>query len=780
VAAERSRKAKVAPRSKWVRRLKQALVLFSIVFVFAIVGGFAVYFPIYREAVENARTIESKLVVQSSNPSVIESAEGIVLFRISQVRRNVVDVNTLPRYVRYAMVAAEDRRFYDHRGVDVIGLLRSAFLAVRDRRATQGGSTIEMQLAKQLVNGDEHTFTRKLKDIATANQIENLKTKDQILNLYMNEAYFGEGAFGIDAASETYFRKQSKDLTLGEAALLARCVRSPSRQNPVKDLEGSIERRNYVLDVMKAESWITEPEYDAAVKEVPKLNPSPPTGTQWLRPGAGYFVDHVRQQFHQDFPGSELQTGGYKIVTTLNWKIQRAALDAVATTLRENRARKVNDAAFLLVDSDGRILAEVGGPGYTKSQFNVVTHPNRQPGSAFKPFVYATALKDGVVHLGDYVSNDPIHEVSDMGVRWDPKNNKGEPMGGEVPLVSAFAYSYNLPAIHTIQKVTPRAVIDLAQDAFGFRSHLPNFDSLAIGTGEVSPLEMAEGYSVFMLKGDRVRPFPIEKVVGQDGSIVKNYTPARFTGVLDPAVCQNIEDLLDAAVHYPGATGAAAAVVPDARGKTGTTQNALDAWFCGYSDGILGIAWVGNTDYKTGHARPMAGSVFGGNTSAKMWAEVLLAAHKYHVATPPPPKDLAGTSTVAKVEPAKATAPDPDEATPNNSDPDLDSPSNDGSSPNGTPNNASGAIQTSAPPYPQSVPPLRPVARAPQPTPKPPPPQQQPAPKPVARDDEADYVEVQVCADTGMRASIYCPETVTRRFRKGTEPKQVCRLHTGN
>ena len=165
-------------------------------------------------------------------------------------------------------------------------------------------------------------------------------------------------------------------------------------------------------------------------------------------------------------------------------------------------------------------------------------------------------------------------------------------MGGNVPLASAFAYSYNLPAIHTIQKITPGTVINYAQQAFGFKSHLPNFDSLAIGTGEVSPLEMAEGYSVFMLKGDRVKPFPISKVVGPDGSVLKDYTPTRFTGVFDPIVCQNIEDLMDAAVHYPGATGAAAAVVPDARGKTGTTQGATDAWFCGYSDGLLGIAWV--------------------------------------------------------------------------------------------------------------------------------------------------------------------------------------------
>ncbi len=768
MAAERSRKAKVAPRSKWKRRLKQGVVLFfTLIFLVAAVG-LGIYFPIYRQAQDDVQTIESKLVVQSSDPSTIESADGVVLYRVSQVRRHVVDVATLPKYVRDAIVAAEDRRFYDHRGVDVVGLLRSAFLALRDRHTSQGGSTIDMQLAKQLVNGDERTFTRKLKDIATAQQIENLKSKSEILNLYMNEVYFGEGAHGIDAAAETYFGKSASDLTISEAAMLARCVRSPSRQNPFKDWQGSMDRRDYVLGVMKDEGWITQSEYSSALKEVPKLNPEPPAGTQWFRPGAGYFVDHVRQQFRDDFPGVELQAGGYKIITTLNWKIQRAANEAVATTLRENRVRLVNDAAFLLMDADGRILAEVGGPGYNKSKWNVITQGHRQPGSAFKPFVYATAFKLGVLHPGDYVSNDPIHEVSDTGQVWNPRNNGHDPVGGNVSLTSAFAYSYNLPAIHTIQKVTPETVIDYAQQAFGFQSPLPNYDSLAIGTGSVSPLEMAEGYSVFMLKGDRVRPFPIAKVVGPDGTVLKEYSPTRFTGVMDPQVCQDVQDLMYAAVHLRGATGAAASVVPDAFGKTGTTQNATDAWFCGYSDQVLGVAWVGNTDYKTGRAGHMAGSVFGGNTSAQMWAEVLLAAHKYGAAkqTPPEPKNTA--PTVKGAQPATPPADtDQNDGTQDQNQNDQQDQNDDGSV----------ATQASQPPFPQSVPPLQPVARtqtrsestkaASQPRPS--------APK----DDSSNYVEVQVCADTGMLASPYCPETVTRRFRKGTEPKQVCRLHTG-
>jgi penicillin-binding protein 1A len=729
--------------------------------VVGLLGGTlaALYAPIYREAVDNVQDIDNKLVLTPTNPSVIVSADGHTLYSVAQLHRTIVPVETLPSYVRYAMVAAEDRRFYDHRGVDLIGLTRSAFLALRDRRASQGGSTIEMQLAKKLVNGDERSMTRKLKDIATAQQIENLKTKSQILNLYMNEVYFGEGAWGIQAAAQTYFNKDAKDLTVGEAAMLARCVKSPSRENPVRDLKGSIARRDYVLDVMYQEHWITDDQYQSAYKEVPKLNPNPPEGASQIDPIAGYFVDHVVTTFHQDFPGVDLQSGGYRIVTTLNYRLQRAAVQAVRDTIRRHRDDKVNDGAFVLIDSQGRIVAEVGGPSYAKSKFNTVVQGRLQPGSAFKPFLYATAIRDGLVHPGDMISNEPVHEVSDTGVRWDPSNNRGEPVGGAVRLERAFALSYNLPAIHTIMAETPEAVIKSARDVFGLRGRLPPYDSLAIGTGLVSPLEMAEGYSVFMLHGDRVRPYPISKVVGPEGTTLKEYQPTSFPGVLDPTVCQDLDDLMLDVVQW--GTGTAARDVPDARGKTGTTQQAKAAWFCGYSDGLLGVGWVGHSG-KNHEQLAMGHHVYGGTVTAGMWAQVMMAAHAMGLAVAPPP--MPKPTTVAQRQPT------PERIDPLNKAPDADGQPDAQPNPYAAP---PAGTQSGPGPGDQTQP-------APRTTPPPTVPASKPGPSASKQDDDSNYVTVEVCADTGLLANQYCPETVEKRFKKGTEPKQVCRLHTGD
>jgi penicillin-binding protein 1A len=390
----------------------------------------------------------------------------------------------------------------------------------------------------------------------------------------------------------------------------------------------------------------------------------------------------------------------------------------------------------------------------------VITHIQRQPGSAFKAFLYAAALKEGIVHPGDWLSNEPIVEVDpSTGKVWAPKNNTGDRIGGRISLTEAFASSYNLPAIHTIQQLHAETLVSYAKDVFGFHSDLPRYDSLALGTGVVSPLEMAEGYSVFMLKGDRVRPYPIEKVVGPDGSVLKEYQPTRFTAVLDTAVCQEMDDLLQEVVLH--GTGRMASDIPDARGKTGTTQNATDAWFCGYSDGILGIAWVGNTDYKTGLPGHMSGSVFGGTVSAGMWRDVLAAAHDLKLAVPlPEVKPAPQTQTVASVAAANAGMMVPPVQQDNGQVPQA--------LPVNVPPRSVPAPTQSGPPSP------RPDATKPAPTQT-----STNSSRTSQQDDDSDYVEVQVCADTGMRASIYCPETVTRRFKRGTEPKQICRLHTG-
>jgi penicillin-binding protein 1A len=777
VPVRASRKPR-SKRGRFTRVLKQGVVLLSIALCAGVAAALFVWIPIYRQAVTDASEIDSKLVVRSADPSTVVSSNGTVLYRIAAVRREVVPISSLPKYVGEAVVAAEDRRFYSHTGVDLIGLLRISFLALKDRHASQGGSTIEMQLAKNLVNGDARSLQRKLKDIATAQQIERLMNKEQILNLYMNQVYFGEGAFGIEAAAETYFGKHASKLDISEAAMLARCVRHPSRENPFLDMKGSIERRNYVLDVMNEEGWITDEQLEQAKNETPKLDRYTPQGVRWIDNDAGYFVQHVLRVFHDDYPNIDLKAGGYRIETTLNLKLQKRAVGAVAETLREHRGQRVNDAAILVMDAQGKILAEVGGPGYARMKWNVITQSKLQAGSSFKPFVYATALAEKAISMGDMVSNEPIYETR-FGVPWNPKNNGREHVGGYVSLDSAFSQSINLPAIHTLQKVGAERVVSYAHDTFGFdKSHLPAYESLAIGTGEVYPLEMARAYSVFMLQGSHVDPYPIDRIIAPDGQPLKIYQPNKVSTGLSPQVCQDVDSLMRGVVEH--GTGTAADDVPDARGKTGTTQDAKDAWFCGYSDGVLAVSWVGNMVRSHGRwsQLPMSKSVFGGTVTAGMWADVMQKAHQLNLCHVPQvaPERVASVHSV-KPRQDRVTVDTEDNTDDSKLSPDNSDAENDDSAP---------ATMDPTPP------PVKKKARPHVDPPKPddssdaPSSDQTDDVKPARRadrkttDDDSDYVTVEVCADTGMRASRYCPETVSRRFKRGTEPRQICRLHTGN
>lgn len=737
-------------------------------FLAMFVAGMAVYLPAVRQAREEAEGILDHLRLNDSHPSVVLSADGKVLYSITTERRKIIDVKTLPAYVRYAIVAAEDRRFYEHTGVDQSGLARAAYNLLRAGHVSGGGSTITMQLAKQMVNGDARSFGRKLRDIAVAQEIERIKTKDEILDLYMNDVYFGEGAFGIQTAAEVYFGKEAQDLTVSEAAMLARCVRTPSRQNPLremrqtKDIRKSLALRDYVLGVMHEETWITEEQYQHALEDVPKLNPHPPRDqAQYF--GARYFVNHVLNQLKTDMPSLDLGAGGYRIETTLDYSLEQVAERALLNTIREHRSDRVSDGAIVVADKDGRILVEVGGPDFKKSQYNFITQGHRQPGSSFKPIVYATALNEKVIHVGDMINNRPIVTVDPItGKRWAPKNGSHEPTGGVISLNSAMAYSINLAAIHTCMDVGASKVVNYAHDVFGIRSELHAVPSLGLGTSDVNPLEMVEAYSVFMLHGDRVRPYPIVRVVGPDGQVVRQYQPQVFPGVLDRSVCLGIEDLLRLVVTLPRATGTKAAVVPNAHGKTGTTQEAKDAWFDGYADGLIGIAWVGNNDHH-GHYKAMREGVYGGTVTVELWRDVMLAAHQKYgkpIDFSRRPQALAPTT-----KPAAADQPDEaDVPALNNADPDATAAPN-GNAPAGTDPAGAPAAPADGP---KTSDPAAPPEKIPGPT--------KPG-KTGPKSDETEYVEVEVCADTGLRATPYCPETVTRRYRKGSEPRSSCKLH---
>lgn len=767
------------PRSPWVRRVKRAAVFLGITFGIALSAGLAVYIPIYQEASDDVANIERRLVVENSDPTVVLSSDGRVLYSAAAIRRKVIKLSDVPPYVGYALVAAEDRRFYDHHGVDPIGLLRVAFTTVRERRSTGGASTIPMQMAKQMVNGDARTAMRKLRDIATAQQIENLKSKAEILDIYANNTYFGEQAYGIERAAQVYFGKHASELTVGEAAMLARCVRLPSRINPVKSPEKMIELRDYVLKVMLDEGWITQSQYEEGIHEVPKLKTNSIYNPPRYAAGCEYFVNDVLARFRDRYPGVDYSLGGYTIQTSLNYKLQMKAVQAVKDVLRENRGHKVNDGAIVVMDQYGRILAEVGGADYNKQQFNVVTH-GRQPGSAFKAIVYATALRNDVIRPGQQLSNATVHWPGDP--KWNPQNASPRENRPTYSLENAFAYSINRPAIHTIIDTDPAVVAQAAKDVFGIQSPVMAVPSLALGTSDVKPIEMLEAYSVFMLGGNRAHPQPIMTVKRSGDEKPDIFEPHIVQNVLDPRIAQQMDEILKTPVNYPGGTGQLARDVPNARGKTGTTNDAKDAWFCGYSDGLVGVGWVGHSGPK-GEALKMSSSVFGGTVTVKIWRSVMLAAHNLGLAKGV--QSSGSTSVTVSSSPEPEVKPVSDEEPKGPKRPINPPIPGDGPVLEPAPHEPDPASNPDKPPIgvgddwdPTKEPPIDPDKVKVDPDE----PKTDPKPRPSKRDpkrSEQATEEVEVCVDTDMKAGMYCPETVTKTFPKGRGPRKICTLHHG-
>lgn len=742
-----------------MRTLKRTLAFFAILGFAVFIAGSVAYWGMLNQAEDKFATFQQEVARLGVRPSEIYSADGKLLFQVSaEYRKPIASLSEVPDLVKNAVIAAEDKRFYQHDGVDYIGLARAAFLLAREGEATQGGSTLTMQLAKRMVTGKERTIERKLQDIALATVIERRMTKDEILRLYLNQVYFGAGAYGIRAAADVYFGKTLDQLTLSEAAFLARLVQRPPA-NPRRVLERLVARRDIVLRIMREENMVDEAQYQQALAEPIKLSARAQGTTARLR-GAPYAVDHVMQVLRDDLNLGleELAKGGYRIETTIDYGLQRIAEKVVADVVRDSRRRRVTTGAFVLMDADGKILVQVGGVNYRRNQFNVIVNGRRQPGSSFKPFVYATALRMGTLNFNDSISNERFSLTDpSTGRTWTPGNSNGR-YGGSVSLRTAFASSINLPAVRAMDRVGPSSVVAFAHDSFGFQSKLDPVLSLALGSSAVSPLELAQAYSVFMLRGDRATPYVVRAVYGPDGNPIRRYEPKIVRRVFDPAVTDQIDTLMRAVVT--SGTGRRAGSVPNARGKTGTTNDNRDAWFCGYTDGLVGIAWIASEHKENGRwvYRPMPG-VFGGNVTVNIWSEVLEAAHRKYgekLSVPPRPDQMPAERTVEPDEdfPIDRLGTEPD-------------PTTDAAPADGTVDPASDP--TAVPPS-DSDPNVGTTATAP------PPAQPKSRPRPIASEET---VEVEVCAESGQRASIYCPETVTRTFRKGTEPRRRCSVHGG-
>jgi penicillin-binding protein 1A len=627
VAVKTVRRAKASARRRrpWVRALKIVGALILLVAAgAAIVGGFR-----WKSELDAAAKVLPNLAsvmdrVRKS-PTVIVSDDGTTLYTMSSERRLPVRSEEIPRVVIDATLAAEDKRFFEHQGVDVWALGRVLVTNAREGRLAQGASTLTMQLAKRVYTGPERTFDRKIRDMALAVMMERKLTKQQILELYLNQVFYGSGAYGIGAAAQTYFGKDLNELSVAEAATLARCVRRPSDENPIADPERAVQNRNVVLGIMREEGMIDEGTYQAAIAEPLRVRRAS-SGAAASAKLAPYFVDAVLEQLRRETPDVDYSAGGYRIETTLVYRIQRIAGREVIRLVRSERS--ASTAAMLVMARDGRVLAMVGGVDYDRNQFNMIVQGRRQPGSAFKPFIYAAALENGTIDASSSLSNERIVMTDpSTGKTWRPENANGR-YGGWVSVRSALAMSINLPAIRVLEKVGVSTAIQVCRRSFGFESDLDPVLPLALGASAVSPMELAQGYSVFQLGGSRAKPRMIKRVIGPDGEVVRAWEPEIVSGVLSAQTAQTMDQLLRAVVTSGTATAASA--VANARGKTGTTSDHRDAWFVGYTDELVGVGWVADeerTQNGRWRYRSMPG-VFGGRVTVRMWTAIMKEAQQ--------------------------------------------------------------------------------------------------------------------------------------------------------
>jgi penicillin-binding protein 1A len=546
--------------------------------------------------------------------------------------RVLVQGSEISPWVKQAIVATEDKRFFEHRGIDIRGMGRALLADIEHKSAVQGGSTITQQFVKNQLTGNAHSITRKLKEAALAWQLEQHWKKDRILTAYLNTIYFGNGAYGIERAARTYFGHKAAKLTLPQAALLAGIPEDPSLYDPVAHPRAATRRRALVLRLMLQQRDITNAEYLSAVRSpMPKPQSVHLSGVMGQSP---YFGEYVKAQLINQLGAKRVFGGGYRVSTTIDLRLQKLARTAIDKWLPSPDGPQA--ALVALNPSTGAVLAMYGGRSFHASQFNLAVQGERQPGSSFKPFVLATALKEGISPLSTFVSK-PVSIF--LGNKyWYVHNFEGEYLG-PIDLVKATSASDNSVFAQLTKVVGPSNVARTAH-ALGITSPLDGVFSIGLGTQAVNPLEMARAYGTFANGGYNVsgkvfanEPRAITAIKDVNGNVVYDNTPVkkRVMTSIDAAL---VTQLLQGVVT--GGTGTAAAL-PDrpVAGKTGTTENYGDAWFVGYTPQLVTAVWVG---YPKG-LRPMlseyhGGAVAGGTFPAQIWKAFMQPALKLLGAQP--------------------------------------------------------------------------------------------------------------------------------------------------
>ena len=603
----RAPKQKKAPRGKKQRRGFSMWRLFGRLFYWAltlgVVGAICLAGVVYYYWMQMPAVSTWSVPERPANIRIV-AADGQLISNRGKMGGEAVSLEDLPQYVPEAFIAIEDKRFYQHFGIDVMGLGAVALESLRAGHVTRGASTLTQQLAKNLFLTPDQTLGRKVQEALLAVWLEHNYTKDQILDLYLNRVFFGNNATGIEAASQTYFGKSARNLSLGEAAILAGSMQAPSRLNPKGDPALVEARQKLVLQSMAEQGYISEAEAKAAT-----IDPNQKIRTKVA--GAESYVADWVDTLVQAYVGDIKQD--IVVYTTINWDLQKEAEFLVKEVVAEQGPKyHFTQGALVSVDTDGAVRAVVGGADYTKSQYNRAVTARRQPGSTFKPFVYMAAMEKG--YTPDTMAQDAPINIDG----WSPSDADNKFMG-EITLRQALAYSRNTVAAQLAVIVGPQTVVDVAQ-RMGISSPLMAVPSIELGTQEVSLLELTSAYVPFANGGNGVIANVVTRIETADGKVLFESVPAGPGQVVSPTVVGEMNDMLSTALDI--GTGKHAHLSGwQIGGKTGTSQKARDALFVGFTSRMVTGVWLGNDD-------DTATTLAGGTVPTQIWSDFMAKAHE--------------------------------------------------------------------------------------------------------------------------------------------------------
>lgn len=810
-------------RSSWKKRIKTVFALLTLFALTAIamglVGFLVIFYQFSKQELPNIAVAVGE--VKAPTPTQILSDDGVVLATLEVENR--IPVISLKKDVSKnlldATVAIEDHRFYEHPGVDIVGIGRAAVANLQSSHASQGGSTLTQQVVRNLSQFNaigitkEKKLSRKIREAFIAVRMEQVYSKDEILRMYLNNVYYGGGAYGVQAASKVYFGKSAYKLNLAESALIAGLAQRPSATSPFVDKDAAIKRRDEVLEKMQEYGYIAAQDCAKAKAEKPLFMPRRiKKGNNFRAP---YFVTYILNELYARY-GEDFIHSGLTIRTTLNYAMQKAAEKTLLDGLASSPA---NQGAIIALDNrTGYIRAMVGGRSFVAEQFNAVTQGKRQPGSTFKAFVYTAAFDTNTADLNKGYTDEPIPYPNDPRHRF-VKNYGGGYSHRWISCLTAIQFSKNTIAVACAKDVGITKVIEYAKK-MGITTHLYPVLPTALGASEVRPIDLCSAYSVFPMKGNRCEPMGLIRITDTDNNIVENHAPRIHRELLKASTVEQMDTALAKVVQAGTGTKARSGgdgVLEDARGKTGTTNDNRDAWFAGYTPELSCVIWVANVKKTRGgnYAYNVMPGTTGGGVCAPMWHTFMMQAvplqkkFKYEgmaaitVDTPQVPtvsetprEERRQRRREPAVTPAATTEQQPDEADNNTSPPEqgvdtaTDTHTDEGDSnptpepppvtrppvtrppaaQQSNPNETTGLLPNMG--TPSAAPRERPEPRTPSPRIR------SGTPSTSLTPSAPEQVSVRVCVDSGDKANDYCPAYSTRRVTPAQARRmRVCRQH---